>query len=70
MPVVDSKKEGTGDDQVWNRMLTVWIDDSQIQDDLVLARELDGCTTGILCDHIPGDENLSGSLGSSGISLG
>lgn len=36
-----AKKEGTGDDQVWNRMLTVWIDDSQIQDDLVLARELD-----------------------------
>ncbi|MCA1917192.1 hypothetical protein [Methanospirillum hungatei] len=36
-----AKKEGTGDDQVWNRMLTVWIDDSQEQDDLVLARELE-----------------------------
>ena len=36
-----AKKEGTGDDQVWNRMLTVWIDDSQAQDDLVLARELE-----------------------------
>jgi|GEM_PF-129916 len=35
-----AKVEGTGDDQVWNRMLTVWIDDSQNQDDLVLVREL------------------------------
>ena len=24
--------EGTGDDQVWNRMLTVWIDESRDQD--------------------------------------
>ncbi|MDX8548979.1 hypothetical protein KHC33_15300 [Methanospirillum sp. J.3.6.1-F.2.7.3] len=35
-----AKVEGTGDDQIWNRMLTTWIDDSQKQDDRVLAREL------------------------------
>lgn len=35
-----AKVEGSGDDQVWNRMLTCWIDDSQEQDDLVLTREL------------------------------
>jgi len=27
-----AKVEGTGDDQVWNRMLTVWIDESRDQD--------------------------------------
>ena len=36
-----AKMEGTGDDQVWNRMLTCWIDDSREQDDRVLARELE-----------------------------
>jgi len=35
-----AKMEGTGDDQVWNRMLTVWIDDSIEQDTEVMAREL------------------------------
>ncbi|MCA1917156.1 hypothetical protein, partial [Methanospirillum hungatei] len=35
-----AKMEGTGDDQVWNRMLTVWIDDSIEQDNEVMAREL------------------------------
>ncbi|MDX8551224.1 hypothetical protein KHC33_12740 [Methanospirillum sp. J.3.6.1-F.2.7.3] len=35
-----AKMEGTGDDQVWNRMLTCWIDDSREQDEKVLAREL------------------------------
>ena len=33
-----AKVEGSGDDQVWNRMLTVWIDDSEEQDAKVLAR--------------------------------
>ena len=28
-----AKMEGTGDDQVWNRMLTVWVDESKEQDD-------------------------------------
>jgi len=32
-----AKKEGTGDDQVMNRMLTCWIDESSEQDALVLA---------------------------------
>jgi hypothetical protein len=32
-----SKKEGTGDDQVMNRMLTCWIDESPEQDTRVLA---------------------------------
>ena len=32
-----SKKEGTGDDQVMNRMLTCWIDESADQDARVLA---------------------------------
>jgi hypothetical protein len=35
-----AKVEGTGDDQVWNRMLTCWIDDSEQQDAKVLARTL------------------------------
>ena len=35
-----AKVEGSGDDQVWNRMLTCWIDDSREQDDKVLIREL------------------------------
>ena len=35
-----AKVDGTGDDQVWNRMLTCWIDDSAEQDDKVLVREL------------------------------
>ena len=36
-----AKMEGTGDDQVWNRMLTCWIDDSQEQDKAVLDLELE-----------------------------
>ena len=35
-----AKVEGAGDDQVFNRMLTCWIDDSPEQDDRVLARIL------------------------------
>lgn len=35
-----AKVDGTGDDQVWNRMLTCWIDDSETQDALVLDRTL------------------------------
>jgi len=36
-----AKVEGSGDDQVFNRMLTCWIDDSPEQDSRVLARVLD-----------------------------
>ncbi|PWR75449.1 hypothetical protein ACKUB1_09085 [Methanospirillum stamsii] len=36
-----AKMEGTGDDQVWNRMLTCWIDESPEQDEKVLERELE-----------------------------
>jgi hypothetical protein len=46
-----AKVEGSGDDQVWNRMLTCWIDDSQEQDDLVLARELAAAAS------LPADED-------------
>jgi hypothetical protein len=35
-----AKVEGSGDDQVFNRMLTCWIDDSPEQDERVLARIL------------------------------
>ena len=35
-----AKVEGAGDDQVFNRMLTCWIDDSPEQDDRVLERVL------------------------------
>jgi len=35
-----AKVEGAGDDQVFNRMLTCWIDDSEEQDTRVLARVL------------------------------
>ncbi|HNW80535.1 MAG TPA: hypothetical protein PLM60_04560 [Methanoregulaceae archaeon] len=35
-----AKVEGVGDDQVFNRMLTCWIDDSAEQDDRCLARSL------------------------------
>jgi len=35
-----AKVDGTGDDQVWNRMLTCWIDDSEEQDAAVLERTL------------------------------
>ena len=35
-----AKVDGTGDDQVWNRMLTCWIDDSEEQDSAVLERTL------------------------------
>jgi len=35
-----AKVEGAGDDQVFNRMLTCWIDDSEEQDTRVLARIL------------------------------
>ncbi|WP_292427390.1 hypothetical protein [Methanoregula sp.] len=36
-----AKKEGTGDDQVMNRMLTCWIDESSEQDARVLAAKQD-----------------------------
>jgi len=36
-----AKVEGSGDDQVFNRMLTCWIDDTLEQDDRVLTRILD-----------------------------
>jgi primase-polymerase (primpol)-like protein len=39
-----AKMEGTGDDQVWNWMLTVWVDESREQDDKVLIRELGNAT--------------------------
>jgi hypothetical protein len=35
-----AKVEGPGDDQVFNRMLTCWIDDSEVQDKRVLERTL------------------------------
>ena len=35
-----AKVDGTGDDQVWNRMLTCWIDDSEEQDTKVLEQTL------------------------------
>jgi hypothetical protein len=35
-----AKVDGTGDDQVWNRMLTCWIDDSAEQDAAVVAKTL------------------------------
>jgi energy-coupling factor transporter ATP-binding protein EcfA2 len=35
-----AKVEGAGDEQVLNRMLTVWIDESDEQDERVLARAL------------------------------
>jgi len=35
-----AKVDGTGDDQVWNRMLTCWIDDSEEQDAAVIAKTL------------------------------
>ncbi|HWQ65038.1 MAG TPA: hypothetical protein VN429_11520 [Methanospirillum sp.] len=37
-----AKVEGAGDDQVFNRMLTCWIDDSEEQDQKVLDRTLAG----------------------------
>ncbi len=37
-----AKVEGAGDDQVFNRMLTCWIDDTEGQDDKVLDRTLAG----------------------------
>ncbi|PWR72566.1 hypothetical protein [Methanospirillum lacunae] len=37
-----AKVEGPGDDQVFNRMLTCWIDDSEVQDKRVLERTLSG----------------------------
>lgn len=48
-----AKMEGTGDDQVWNRMLTCWIDDSHEQDEKVLAREL-ACA-----ECLPDDASIS-----------
>ncbi|MCX6700002.1 MAG: hypothetical protein NTV68_08755, partial [Methanomicrobiales archaeon] len=36
-----AKVEGSGDDQVFNRMLTCWIDDSPEQDNRVLSRVLE-----------------------------
>jgi hypothetical protein len=37
-----AKVEGAGDDQIFNRMLTCWIDDSEDQDLKVLDRTLPG----------------------------
>lgn len=34
------KVEGAGDDQVWNRMLVVWVDESPEQDQRILARTI------------------------------
>jgi hypothetical protein len=39
-----AKVEGAGDDQVFNRMLNVWIDDTIDQDERVLTRALDECS--------------------------
>lgn len=39
-----AKVEGVGDDQIFNRMLTCWIDDSEEQDHRVLARMLTEAT--------------------------
>ncbi|MEN6341106.1 MAG: hypothetical protein ABFC89_00950, partial [Methanospirillum sp.] len=36
-----AKKEGTGDDQVLNRMLTVWVNESEEQDRAVLGSAID-----------------------------
>lgn len=47
-----AKVEGTGDDQVLNRMLTTWIDDSAEQDKKVLHRTLDAATA------LPGQETM------------
>jgi len=47
-----AKVEGTGDDQVLNRMLTTWIDDSAEQDKKVLHRTLDAATA------LPGTETI------------
>ncbi len=44
-----AKVEGAGDDQVFNRMLTCWIDESAEQDDRVLSRILQR-------DHTPPDD--------------
>jgi hypothetical protein len=38
-----AKVEGAGDDQVFNRMLTCWIDDSEEQDSRILSRTLADC---------------------------
>jgi len=45
-----AKVEGAGDDQVFNRMLTCWIDDSEVQDTRVLARVL------ARDEAVPGDD--------------
>ncbi|HWQ64238.1 MAG TPA: hypothetical protein VN429_07460 [Methanospirillum sp.] len=45
-----AKVEGAGDDQVFNRMLTCWIDDSDEQDQKVLDRTLAGA------EQLPGSQ--------------
>jgi hypothetical protein len=39
-----NKEPQTGDNQVWNRMLTVWVDESKEQDEKVVWRELENAT--------------------------
>ncbi|MFH0968265.1 MAG: hypothetical protein V1862_11340, partial [Methanobacteriota archaeon] len=53
-----AKVEGTGDDQVFNRMLTCWIDDSEDLDLKVLTRTLEGATLAPSTDADEREENL------------
>ena len=52
-----AKVDGTGDDQVYNRMLTCWIDDSEEQDVRVLDRSLSHASCGPVCSESERDEN-------------
>lgn len=52
-----SKVEDAGDDQVLNRMLTVWIDDSHRQDEKVL-RHLKKVEAGVRSEPTEAEENL------------
>ena len=51
-----AKVEGTGDDQIFNRMLTCWIDDSEDQDLRVLKRTLEHAGQGPACTELDRDE--------------
>ncbi|WP_245926540.1 hypothetical protein [Methanospirillum lacunae] len=53
-----AKVDGTGDDQVYNRMLTCWIDDSEDQDIRVLKRSLSHASCGPASSERERDENL------------
>lgn len=48
-----AKIEGVGDDQVWNRMLSCWIDDSVEQDMLVMENALRNASS--MPQHAAGD---------------